>query len=305
MSVFLGTTVRWNCGGCSPVSQAGFLVKSPSSHWTHWAFTKNVETGQMKIYMNGTLVFTSVDHYDSINTNQWLSLRLGENQQSGWTGVVDEFAIFSRELSSNEIALYYRGFSGSGRRHYGRSGGHPRAGGMGSFTGTGRNSPHPTSSTGRNVGKYSSSTARLIGGGDHDTRPRPGDGDHDRRRGGHDGRGGNGDDLDGRGGNGEHDNRRSERSHAKKGNAIGPIIGGIVLLIFVIIMIVRCCRNSSNNNNNNNNNNNFNNQLPIQSYPYLPYVQLQPANSGQQQYNPNIQVVRPAQYAPYQPNLVI
>jgi hypothetical protein len=84
--------------------------------WTFWAFTKNANTGSMKIYCNGALW-----HSGTGKTKPMAGIRtflIGKGTWSGsqsYEGAMDEFAVFNTELDSNAIkSIFNRGVSSLG-----------------------------------------------------------------------------------------------------------------------------------------------------------------------------------------------
>ncbi|MHC4226547.1 MAG: LamG domain-containing protein [Planctomycetota bacterium] len=97
---------NWDCG--RPWSFDGRLTgyhryKSEwSGRWNHWAFTKDVRTGKMQIFLNGLL-------YDSrTGANSPISgitaFEIGSGWYGGYDGLIDDFQIYNYALSQPEIA---------------------------------------------------------------------------------------------------------------------------------------------------------------------------------------------------------
>tara|TARA_Y100000385_G_scaffold48309_2_gene44886 strand:- start:64295 stop:66988 length:2694 start_codon:yes stop_codon:yes gene_type:complete len=63
--------------------------------WQHWAFTKNTTSGEMKIYLNGTLWHSGSGKTKPIN--------IYKMRFSGFKGNIDELRIWNTELSQTEI----------------------------------------------------------------------------------------------------------------------------------------------------------------------------------------------------------
>ncbi len=95
--------------------------------WNYWAFTKNVATGSMKIYLNGNLWHSAVAKTKRMRNIK--TFKIGRSNWSGsqtYEGKIDEFAVFNTELSQatiqawmnkqidanhpnyNNLALYYQ-----------------------------------------------------------------------------------------------------------------------------------------------------------------------------------------------------
>jgi hypothetical protein len=73
--------------------------------WNRWTFTKNAITGNMKIYLNGSLWHSGTGF--TRDFDQIASFRIGKGNWSGsnsYEGRIDEFAIFKTELTAQEVA---------------------------------------------------------------------------------------------------------------------------------------------------------------------------------------------------------
>jgi len=73
-----------------------------SGRWNHWAFTKDVRTGTMQIFLNGRL-------YDSRTgagapVSGITSFEIGSGWYGGYDGLVDDFRIYNYALSPPEVA---------------------------------------------------------------------------------------------------------------------------------------------------------------------------------------------------------
>ncbi len=81
-----------------------------SDRWNHWAFTKDVASGKMQIFLNGRL-------YDSRNGSKSPisginSFQIGSGWYGGYDGLIDDFRIYDYVLSQPEIV--YAATNGSG-----------------------------------------------------------------------------------------------------------------------------------------------------------------------------------------------
>jgi len=105
---------NWDCG--SPWSFDSRLSGSHnyktewSGRWNHWAFTKDVNSGKMQIFLNGAL-------YDSrTGSNSPMSgitsFEIGSGWYGGYDGLIDDFRIYDYALSQAEIA--YAATNGTG-----------------------------------------------------------------------------------------------------------------------------------------------------------------------------------------------
>ncbi len=78
--------------------------------WTYWAFTKNANTGEMKIYRNGEVVHSGIDKTLDMTGIEVFKIASGATSNGRWTGNMNDFAIWDRELSKEEIKQYKVGF---------------------------------------------------------------------------------------------------------------------------------------------------------------------------------------------------
>jgi len=72
-----------------------------SGRWNHWAFTKNVTSGKMQIFLNGRLYDSrdgSKSPISGIN-----SFQIGSGWYGGYDGLIDDFRIYDYVLSQPEI----------------------------------------------------------------------------------------------------------------------------------------------------------------------------------------------------------
>ena len=99
--------IYWDCGN-SGTSSYDRIDKAASLNeytgdWSHWAFTKNANTGDLKIYRNGTLWHTGTGYTRTIDIE---SLRLASHANGSgyfWNGHIKEFRMFDKELSLTTI----------------------------------------------------------------------------------------------------------------------------------------------------------------------------------------------------------
>jgi hypothetical protein len=71
--------------------------------WNHYAFTKNVQTGQQKIYHNGNLEATASGKTKLLNIAE-IAIGMATNEASTpYVGRVDDFRIYNVELTADEI----------------------------------------------------------------------------------------------------------------------------------------------------------------------------------------------------------
>ncbi len=75
--------------------------------WNYWAFTKNVGTGSMKVYLNGILWHSGTGKVKPMNGIS--KFKIGRGNWGGsqtYEGKIDEFAVFNVELSATTIQNY-------------------------------------------------------------------------------------------------------------------------------------------------------------------------------------------------------
>lgn len=70
--------------------------------WNHWTFTKNAVTGDMKIYLNGTLWHSGTGYTKTISI---LGLILGKDKDflNNYKGKINELTIWNKELTITDI----------------------------------------------------------------------------------------------------------------------------------------------------------------------------------------------------------
>ncbi|NQX92214.1 MAG: hypothetical protein HRT74_08865, partial [Flavobacteriales bacterium] len=76
--------------------------------WNHWAFVKNVADETMKIYLNGELWHSGTGKDNPIGDITKFSISSATAWSNYYTGDIDEFRIWSAELSEETIAEYMR-----------------------------------------------------------------------------------------------------------------------------------------------------------------------------------------------------
>ncbi|MEO0403734.1 MAG: LamG-like jellyroll fold domain-containing protein, partial [Bacteroidota bacterium] len=76
--------------------------------WNHWAFVKNVAEGTMKMYLNGELWHSGTGKDNPIGDISKFSISSATAWSNFYTGDIDEFRIWSAELSEETIAANMR-----------------------------------------------------------------------------------------------------------------------------------------------------------------------------------------------------
>jgi len=98
--------VYWDCGNNGSNYDRINLSVDPSDYknkWTHWAFTKNTNTGVMNIYLNGELFHTGSDKYHPIDIQRFVLGASAGATPTPFPGSVDDFKVWSKELSQEQI----------------------------------------------------------------------------------------------------------------------------------------------------------------------------------------------------------
>ncbi len=105
---------NWDCGSPwsfdSRLSGKHRYKNEWSGRWNHWAFTKDVATGKMQIFLNGVL-------YDSLigstsPMSNITSFEIGSGWYGGYDGLLDDLRIYEYALSQPEIV--YAATDGTG-----------------------------------------------------------------------------------------------------------------------------------------------------------------------------------------------
>jgi hypothetical protein len=88
-------------GGYDRISQAA-PASVYADAWVHWAFTKNVETGEQKVYRNGMLWLSGSGLVRPMTGVTTFTLG-AHNGANFWQGSMDEFQLYNKELAEEEI----------------------------------------------------------------------------------------------------------------------------------------------------------------------------------------------------------
>jgi hypothetical protein len=111
--------VYYDCGNDGGSSYDRLTYDWGASHkddtqWHHWAFTKKISTGQMRIYLDGVDVANSTGNTKTFDTTT--TTRIGTWYAASnyfWAGNLSDFAIWNTELSASDVATLYNDGSGS------------------------------------------------------------------------------------------------------------------------------------------------------------------------------------------------
>ncbi|MCH6259019.1 putative glycoside hydrolase [Puniceicoccaceae bacterium K14] len=104
--------VYWDAGNSgasydrinNPATASDFM-----GQWNHWVFTKNATTGEMAIYLNGSLWHSGVGKVRSIPSIAAASIG-SQGSGSYYDGMIDDVLLFKSELSAQEILDLYNSY---------------------------------------------------------------------------------------------------------------------------------------------------------------------------------------------------
>jgi hypothetical protein len=96
-------SIYWDAPNGNRINKAS-VANDYKNQWNHWAFVKNGTTGSMKIYKNGVLWHSGVDKNTSLSGITRFRIGKGDNYQ--YIGKIDQFRIWKKELSANDINQY-------------------------------------------------------------------------------------------------------------------------------------------------------------------------------------------------------
>ncbi len=102
--------VYWDAGnsGSGSYDRIDKLATDSSfeGQWNHWAFTKNANTGDMKIYLNGALWHSGTGSTRSMAGIESFVIGGNKNFASNYDGLIDEFRIWNVALDESTIAQW-------------------------------------------------------------------------------------------------------------------------------------------------------------------------------------------------------
>ena len=111
-----GSDVYFDCGntgGSVDRINTAAVASDYTGAWVHWAFTKNVSTGIMKMYRNGQLLVGGTGKTRTLDVIS--DLYFGAQAGSGlfYDGKLDEIAIWNREISESDVSQIFTAQSGA------------------------------------------------------------------------------------------------------------------------------------------------------------------------------------------------
>jgi len=100
-------SVQWYCPTSPTLNYMTCVVaeEDVEGKWSHWAFTKNAATGEMKIYRNGVEIASETDKTASIDGAGVTIMTIGQkyNHTYGYQGMLSDLRVYDYELSQDEV----------------------------------------------------------------------------------------------------------------------------------------------------------------------------------------------------------
>ena len=102
--------VYWDAGndggGYDRINKAATTAQQ-EGQWNDWAFVKNTGSGQMKIYLNGALWHSGTGKTKPMSGIVRFKIASAANGDVPYTGLIEEFNVFSTEVSAATIAEWH------------------------------------------------------------------------------------------------------------------------------------------------------------------------------------------------------
>lgn len=91
----------YTSGGYDRINKAA-TTSDYEGKWNHWVFTKNATTGNMSVYLNGTLWLSGTS---KSKTMSLMNVILGKDQslQNNYKGKINELSIWNKALTASEV----------------------------------------------------------------------------------------------------------------------------------------------------------------------------------------------------------
>jgi hypothetical protein len=107
-----GGSVQWVAG--AEKRRFDSLVKKAqkanyAGQWNHWVLVKNAETSEMAIYLNGQAWAKAIGHEFTLPTVSSFTIGTGLGGRQAYRGLLDDFRIYGRALSADEVNALFRG----------------------------------------------------------------------------------------------------------------------------------------------------------------------------------------------------
>ncbi len=98
--------IYWDAGwddGYDRIDKSSISPSDYKGQWNHWAFTKDLHTGYMQIYLNGNLWALGSGRYRPMNNIHEFRIGAGLTYTAYYAGMVDEFRIWDKAMTENQI----------------------------------------------------------------------------------------------------------------------------------------------------------------------------------------------------------
>ena len=104
------SNIYWDAGSDGTnfdrINYAATTIQT-EGQWNYWTFTKNIATGSMKIYLNGTLWNSATGLTKPMNGIEYFRIGKGTwDASDSYRGAMDEFAVWDIELDAATIQQY-------------------------------------------------------------------------------------------------------------------------------------------------------------------------------------------------------
>ncbi len=97
--------IYWDCGNDGSGYDRIDMAAAESDYkgkWSHWTFTKNSSTGEMKIYLNGNIFHSGTGKIKPINITDF-TIGASKDKITNYVGGVNEFSVWNKELNESTI----------------------------------------------------------------------------------------------------------------------------------------------------------------------------------------------------------
>jgi hypothetical protein len=115
------SNVFWDCGndgsGYDRIDKS-IDLELLNENWNHWAFTKNAGTGDMSIFLNGELWHSGTGKTREIDVQE-LFIGANKSLSTAYYGSVDDFMLFDKALTSDEVLGIMSTRPSAGDSYYG------------------------------------------------------------------------------------------------------------------------------------------------------------------------------------------
>ena len=101
------SNVYWDTGGTASGYDRINKAATPAEYegsWQHWAFTKDADTGEQNIYLNGVLWHSGTGKTRTMTGVTAFTIGAKPNLTENYDGMVDDFRLYDRALSVAEVA---------------------------------------------------------------------------------------------------------------------------------------------------------------------------------------------------------